>query len=236
VNPILAAESIGKSFGRRTVLTAAGVWATPGRTTVVLGRNGCGKTTLLRIACGLLRPDYGVVIFRGERLLRPKLWKMARQGLFFLPERALLHRGVSGAQHFDAIARQHGSDQVRHAIDLLRLADLIDRKPRQLSGGERRRIEVGLALARQPACLLADEPFMGIMPNDAELLQRAFRTLTAQGTAIILTGHEVRSLLDAADDVVWHTAGTTHVLGDPEQARRHDQFRREYLAGVLIGD
>ncbi len=85
MNPILAAESIGKSFGRRTVLTAAGVWAMPGRTSVVLGRNGCGKTTLLRIACGLLRPDYGVVIFRGERLLRPKLWKMARQGLFFYP-------------------------------------------------------------------------------------------------------------------------------------------------------
>jgi len=212
------------------------VWATPGRITVLLGRNGCGKTTLLRIACGLLRPDYGVVIYQGERLLRPKLWKLARRGLFFLPERDLLHRSVKCADHFNAIAQQHGDDQVKQALGLLRLGDLVDRKPRQLSGGERRRIEVGLALARQPACLLADEPFMGIMPNDAELLQQAFSALADQGTAIILTGHEVRSLLNAADDIVWHTAGTTHVLGDPEQARRHDQFRREYLAGALIGD
>lgn len=235
VTPTLAAESIGKSFGRRTVLTSAGLWATPGRITAVLGRNGCGKTTLLRIACGLLRPDYGVVIFQGERLLHPRLWQLARRGLFFLPERSLLHRGVACADHFAAISLHHSATGVADAISELRLGELLDRKPGQLSGGERRRIEVGLAVARNPLCLVADEPFLGIMPGDGEILQHALRRLAEQGCAIVVTGHEVRKLLDVADEVLWHTAGTTHFLGTPGQARRHDQFRREYLAGRLLG-
>jgi ABC-type multidrug transport system ATPase subunit len=235
MKPILAAESIGKSFGRRVVLTAAGLWATPGRITAVLGRNGCGKTTLLRIACGVLRPDYGVVIFEEQRLLHPKLWQLARRGLFFLPERSLLHWGMSCACHYDAISHHYPDARVDEAVDLLRLNDLMDRKPSQLSGGEKRRMEVGLALARRPTCLLADEPFLGIMPTDGDLLQLAFRELADAGVAVVVTGHEVRSLLDMADDVVWHTAGTTHVLGSPTAAREHDQFRREYLAGTLLG-
>ncbi len=235
MKPLLAAESIGKSFGRKVVLTAAGLWATPGRVTAVLGRNGCGKTTLLRIACGLLRPDYGVVIYRNERLLHPRLWQLARLGLFFLPERWLLHRGVSCANHFRALSWHYDEAEAGAAVKMLQLEDLLDRKPGQLSGGERRRMEVGLALARRPRCLLADEPFLGIMPSDGELLQRAFRQLAEAGCAIVVTGHEVRDLLSVADVVLWHTAGATHVLGSPDQARRHDQFRREYLAGRLLG-
>lgn len=235
MRPVLAAESIGKSFGRNTVLTAAGLWATSGRVTALLGRNGCGKTTLLRIACGMLSADYGVVIYRDERLLRPRLWRLARQGLWFLPERSLLHTGVTCARHFQAVARHHGGDGVAEAIELMRLETLLGRRPGELSGGERRRMEVGLALARRPDCLLADEPFLGIVPRDRELLQRALRSMAHGGCAIVVTGHEVTSLLDVADEVVWHTAGTTHVLGGPDEARRHDQFKREYLAGRLLG-
>lgn len=235
VTPMLAAESIGKSFGRRTVLTAAGLWATAGRITALLGRNGCGKTTLLRIACGLLRADYGVVIYRNERLLHPRLWRLARQGLWFLPERSLLHKSVTCRCHFEALARHHRCNGLTEAVQQLALDSLLDRKPEDLSGGERRRVEVGLALARTPDCLMADEPFLGIVPRDRELLQQAFRSMAHQGCAIVVTGHEVSSLLDIADEVVWHTSGTTHVLGGPEQARRHDQFKREYLAGRLLG-
>lgn len=235
MTPILAAESIGKSFRGRPVLTAARLWATPGRITAILGRNGCGKTTLLRIASGVLRPDYGVVIFRGERLVGPKLWELARQGLFFLPERSLLHRGNTCGEHLSAIAHHHVAARIGETISLLRLDDLLDRKAHQLSGGERRRVELGLALARCPECLLADEPFHGIMPTDIEILQRALRSLADGGTAIVVTGHEVNSLFDVADEVLWQTAGTTHVLGAPDQAPGHDQFRREYLAGALLG-
>jgi len=233
MKPILAAENIEKSFGKRAILQSAGVWATPGQVTTVLGRNGCGKTTLVKIACGLLKPGFGVVIYDGERLVRPKLWSLARRGLFFLPERGLLLQNLTCGEHFRAVAHHHVDAQVDQAVERLRVGDFLSRKPRQLSGGELRRVELALAFARKPRCLIADEPFYGIAPKDAELLIQVFRELAGLGTAIIVTGHEVRWLLTVADEVIWHTAGTTHALGDPEKAKQHHQFGQEYLSGVL---
>jgi lipopolysaccharide export system ATP-binding protein len=233
MTPILAVESICKSFGKRVILNSAGVWAIPGKITVILGRNGCGKTTLMRIACGLLKPDYGVVVYRGERLTNPRLWQLARRGLFFLPERNLLHDGLTCGDHLNAVAYHHRVTGLGDVVEKLRVGDLLSRKPRQMSGGEVRRVELAVTLTRQPQCLIADEPFLGIAPRDAELLQLVFRELAASGAAVILTGHEVRSLLELADDVIWHTAGTTHALGGPEQARQHHQFGKEYLDRAL---
>jgi lipopolysaccharide export system ATP-binding protein len=229
VNALLAVESIGKSFGMRNVLTTASMWAQPKRITVLLGRNGCGKTTLVKIAVGLIRADYGVVIYRGVRTLRPRLHELARSGLYYLPERNLLSPAFTLGEHFGAVERLVPDAKTEAAIELLRLHEFIDRKPGALSGGERRRAEIAIAVARRPMCLLADEPYMGIMPNDVELISRAFRELADHGCALVVTGHEVRTLLDVADDVIWQTAGTTHHIGTPDQAQRNHQFRREYL-------
>jgi ABC-type lipopolysaccharide export system ATPase subunit len=141
---------------------------------------------------------------------------------------------VTCAEHLDAVARRYPEAEVDSAVDVLGLMDLFDRKPGQLSGGERRRMEMGLALARRPKCLVADEPFLGIMPGDGEIIQRALRQLADSGCAIVVTGHEVRDLLDLADEVLCQVAGATHMLGSPDRARQHDQFRREYLAGHLL--
>lgn len=224
-----AAESVRKRFGRRWVLQAAGVWASAGRIAVLLGSNGSGKTTLLRIAVGLLRADYGIVIFDDLRTLKPQLPELARRGLLYLPSDFLSCDHYSVRAHLVAVARRFPESRIDEAVALLRLEALLDRRVRTLSGGERRRADVAIALARQPRCLLADEPFLGLMPADIELISVALGHLAQQGSAVYLTGHEVTPLLAIADDVHWMTAGTTHLLGAPEQARQHEQFQREYL-------
>jgi len=230
VSPLLAAESIGKSFGTRIVLRTASMWATSGKVTVLLGRNGCGKTTLVRITIGQLRAEHGVVIYDGQRTLRPKLHDLARAGLYYLPERNLLSTAFTMREHFDAVLALYPTAKVDRAIELLRVGELLGRRPGTLSGGERRRCEVAIALARAPRCLLADEPYMGIMPTDALLLTRAFHAMAhLEGCAVLVTGHEVNTLMELADEIIWQTAGTTHHLGTAKEAQRHDQFRREYL-------
>ena len=229
MTPIFAAESIGKSFRGRPVLTAASVWACPGRITVLLGRNGCGKTTLLRIGAGVLAPDHGVVRFAGEAYERPRLDRLARQGLFYLPDRALLSRRLTLRHHFQAMRWSFGSLDVARIAGDLDVRRFLDERTDTLSRGERRRAEIALAVARSPLCLLADEPITEVGPNDAATIAAALRQLARRGTATVLTGHEVPDLLALADDVVWMTAGTTHGLGSPTAATTHDQFRREYL-------
>ena len=98
-----------------------------------------------------------------------------------------------------------------------------------MSGGERRRAEIWLAIAAASACLIADEPFLGIAPADRSRVAEVLRARAATGTAILVTGHEVEDLFDLADDVIWMVAGTTHGLGSPDEAARNSQFRLEYL-------
>jgi len=196
---------------------------------VLLGRNGCGKTTLVKIAIGLVRADYGVVIYDDHRTLKPRLHELARRGLYYLPERNLLSPSFTVRDHLRAVDKLIPESNVPRAVELLRVGEFLGRKPCTLSGGERRRCEVAIALARCPRCLLADEPYMGIMPIDAELITTGFRELADSGCAVLVTGHEVSTMLEVADEVIWQTAGTTHCIGSPEHAKQNHQFRREYL-------
>ena len=98
-----------------------------------------------------------------------------------------------------------------------------------MSGGERRRCELALALARGPRCLIADEPLNEIEPRDRPLVTESIRTLADGGAAVLVTGHQAEDLLELADEVIWIAAGTTHGLGSPAEARAHGRFRRDYL-------
>jgi ABC-type lipopolysaccharide export system ATPase subunit len=157
------------------------------------------------------------------------MYELARRGVFFWSDQAMLPLNERVSDLLETV-RHHVPDAAKDAaIEVCGLSALQDHRTHQLSGGERRRVELAIVMARRPAVLLADEPFLGVMPRDRELLHRVFQWLTSQGTGILVTGHEVDTLFDLADDVIWMTAGTTHHLGAPERARRHDQFRREYL-------
>lgn len=231
---VFVADSFGVSFRGRTVLRSATVWAEAGRITAVFGRNGCGKSSLLRAALGLGPRDFGTVRFRDRVYERPRLPALAREGLFYLPDRDLMSRRRTLSWHLDALRAWTGSPPGDEAIpDWLEIEGLLARRPTEMSAGERRRAELALAIVRRPLCLVADEPFSGLGPLDRTRVARALRTLAVGGCAIVATGQEVEDLLRCADLVVWMTAGTTHWLGSSGEARCHPEFRREYLGGSV---
>ena len=227
-SPRLQIDSIGKRFGLRTVLKSASAWAWPGRITLLMGRNGCGKTTLLRCGLGLTRHDFGVLLLDGCRVTGG-LPRMSREGVFFLPDSRLLSPRLTLREHLGAFdeARQGGLDPGPAAA--LEIDGLLDSRPSEMSGGERRRAEIWLALANGTSCLIADEPLLGIAPTDRARVASALRARAATGAAILVTGHQVEDLFDLADEVIWMVAGTTHGLGSPDEAAGHAQFRLEYL-------
>ncbi len=227
--PILVADCVAKCFGERRVLSSASLRAEPGQVRVLFGRNGCGKSTLLRIASGLTQPDSGTVHFDGVPLERARLSVLAPAGLFFLPDHDLLSPRFTVRTHLDIVARRFANGTTDDAAALVGLTERLDQYPHQLSGGETRRAELAVALVRGPRCLLADEPFRGVAPLDAEILTGVFRELAQRGCAVVFTGHEVHTLLAAADHVTWCTDGTTYELGPPAAAREHARFRDLYL-------
>lgn len=226
---VFVAESMGVSFLGRAVLKSASAWASPGQVTVILGRNGSGKTTLFRAALGLVSRDFGTVRFGSKTYVRPCLHRLAEAGLFYLPDSGLLSRRRSLVWHLSLVRRRYplvAEDRVPPALGV---EDLMKKTIWEMSGGEERKAELALAWTRKPSCLLADEPLAGLAPIDQEAVSRVIRMMTDEGCATVVTGHDVRPLLELADRVIWMASGTTHGLGTPEEARNHDQFRKEYL-------
>ncbi|HET6232044.1 MAG TPA: ABC transporter ATP-binding protein [Longimicrobiaceae bacterium] len=225
----LAADGVGKSFGERRVLSAASVWVSAGQVVALFGRNGAGKSTLIRIVLGLMAADHGQVRFRGKIVERPKLHRLAADGLFYLPAEGLLSRRISVGEHFRRMERRFGTGDAGPLIARLDVGGFMGRMPGQLSTGQRRRVEIALALLRRPACLVADEPFAGIAPADAEAIGDELRALASTGCAVLITGHEVAAVMRVADTVVWMTSGTAYTLGPPAEAMKHHGFKRDYL-------
>jgi lipopolysaccharide export system ATP-binding protein len=230
VAPRLAIEGVWKSFGRRPILRNASVWAYPGDVTVLFGRNGEGKTTLIRCGLGLLRSGAGVTIIDGARARRASLGVLARGGLFFLPDRDLLASQYPIRRQFEALAARFPDTSAAPVGDGLIDPALLERPPADLSGGERRLVELAFAEARRPSVLIADEPLRELTPRNAETVTGRLRAIARAGCAVLVTGHETQALLAIADHVVWMTGGTTHHLGDREAALAHALFRRHYLS------
>jgi ABC-type multidrug transport system ATPase subunit len=214
VTPVLVAESIGKRFDARALLTAATLRVDAGTVTLLLGRNGIGKSTLLKIAAGWIRPDYGAVHFRGQ---------------CYLPDRDLLSPTFSVREHLDCAVRRWGGTGLEEVLLMTGLQDCLAQRSSALSEGLRRRAELAIALVRRPVCLLADEPYRGLAPYGAETLSTVLRRMASARCGIVITGHEVPMLWSVADRVVWCTDGTTYDLGTPASAAEDWRFRREYL-------
>ncbi len=226
---LLHADCVAKRFGNRQVLTAATLNAGAGMITALLGRMGEGKSTLFKICAGLDSPDGGWVRFDGIQYHRARLPELSKRGLFHLADSRNLASSLTLGQHFEATERRYSRARADEAIESMQLAQLLDSRPGAMSGGERRRAEIGLALARAPKCLIADEPFRGLDPLICKMVGSALRWLAKTGCAVVVSGHEVHALAPYLDSVIWLSSGTTHHLGTAADAWRSDQFRREYL-------
>lgn len=235
LKPVLRAESISKSFGHLRVLTSARLSVAPAAITLLTGRNGSGKSTLLRICAGRLAPDQGTIWLDDRIWTRARLHELARLGLFYIPDRDILSPVRSVRFHLDAIRERFGTERsIAEVAQLLKIGECLDRESHEISGGERRRSEIALALIRAPRCLLADEPLRGIDPNDRRVILGALRELADSGCAVLISGHETTDLLEVAGAVTWVTSGTTYELGPGSAAMRNERFRREYLTGAWL--
>ena len=234
-NPDLQATGLVKVYGERTVVNGMNVNCSCGEIVGILGPNGAGKTTTFYMIVGLVRPNAGKVVFRGEDVTTLPVYRRARKGLGYLAQEASIFRKLSVWDNVMAIletlplskkARNARAEELLAPFDLMKVA----RQPAYtLSGGERRKLEIARSLVRNPAILMLDEPFAGVDPLSVNEIQDIVRKLAAKGLGIIITDHNVRETLSVVNRAYLVYNGRLLKEGTSDELVSNAEVREKYL-------
>ncbi len=232
---MLCARGLVKHYGKFRVLDHVDVEVAPGEVVGLLGPNGAGKTTTFYMLVGLLVPDEGVITLNGVDVTRMPIYKRARLGLGYLAQEPSVFRnltvkdnvlGVLEVMRTPSAMRRRRLDEL---LGDLGVAHLADRKGYNLSGGERRKVEIARALAASPSILLLDEPFVGIDPITVADIQDIVMKLRAKGLGILITDHNVRETLSTTDRAYLLFEGKIRVQGTSRELADDPWARKVYL-------
>ncbi len=200
---LLQVEHISKSFGEHRVLSDVGFALDAGQAMAILGSNGTGKTTLLRIINRILKPDSGQVLFDGHPLGQPDLDRIG-----YLPEERGLYRRMRAGEQVCYLARLKGmskNDAAAAAHEWfarLGAEDWWKRPVARLSKGMQQKVQFIASVAHSPRLLILDEPFSGFDADNADMLRREILRLKASGTAILLSTHNLQAASDLCDNTL----------------------------------
>jgi lipopolysaccharide export system ATP-binding protein len=231
----LETVEISKSYRGRRVVDDVSVHVGRGEIVGLLGPNGAGKTTSFYMVVGLISPDSGRVLLDGIDLTNMPMFQRARHGISYLPQEASVFRKLTVEENLMAILQtrrisgRERREKMNNLIDQMGLGTVRHSKGFQLSGGERRRVEIARSLAIEPSFLLLDEPFSGIDPIQVLELQRIILDLKRDGLGILVTDHNVRETLSVTDRAYIINAGKIFRTGSPDQLAQDTEVKRVYL-------
>ncbi len=203
--PLIEAEDLVKSYRGRTVVKGVSLNVSAGEVVGLLGPNGAGKTTSFYMVVGLIKPNGGMVRFKGEDITRLPMYRRARMGIGYLAQEASVFRKLTVRENVLAIletldlSATERMSRLDALLDELDLAPLADQRAYTLSGGERRRLEITRALVTEPDIIMLDEPFSGVDPLAVADVQKIVLALRDRGLGILITDHNVRETLSVVD-------------------------------------
>ena len=229
---ILRTIDLVKSYRRRRVVNGVSLSIVPGEIVGLLGPNGAGKTTTFYLTIGFIKPEAGDVLLGDRVITRLPMYRRARLGIGYLPQEASIFRKMTVSGNILAVLEVQGvpraerRERLEQLLEELNIAHVAKSRGYQLSGGERRRVEIARALATRPKFMLLDEPFAGIDPIAVEDIQSIVAGLKARGLGILITDHNVRETLSITDrayimcdgDIL--KEGTSEFLADDPEARK----------------
>lgn len=232
----LNAKHLAKQYKKRWVVKNVSLHVKQGEIVGLLGPNGAGKTTSFYMIVGIVGCDQGQVHLDGEDITLLPLDARARLGIGYLPQEASVFRKLTVAENILAIlelCENLTSQQRYHQLEMLlqefHLTQIRDTVGSSLSGGERRRVEIARALAREPKFILLDEPFAGVDPISVIDIKRIITHLRKRGIGILITDHNVRETLDICERAYIVNEGDLICEGTPQEILANKQVRQVYL-------
>lgn len=228
---MLKVDDIDLFYGAAQALRGVSLEARPGRVTCVLGRNGVGKTSLMRAIAGRQRPSRGAIMWNGENISAQPPHQRAKKGVAFVPQGREIFPLLTVAENlqtgFAALprAKRDIPDEVFELFPVL--ASMMSRRGGDLSGGQQQQLAIGRALVTRPKLLVLDEPTEGIQPSIIKDIGRAILYLRSKGDmAIVLVEQYFDFAHELADDIVVMDRGAVALAGKKDElvkdgVRRH---------------
>jgi branched-chain amino acid transport system ATP-binding protein len=229
---LLAVEDIHTYYGHSHVLQGVSLEAPEGAVTAILGRNGVGKTTLIRSIIGFTPPRTGRVMFGGTPIERLPSHAIARRGIGLVPQGRRIFPSLTVKENLaiGAVPGREGRWNYETVGELFpRIRERSAHYGGQLSGGEQQMVAIGRALMANPILLLMDEPSEGLAPLIVQEVMQTMRRLKETGLAIVLVEQNLPLALSVADRAHIISKGRVVFGGDPEEIRSDAQLRTKYL-------
>lgn len=232
---MLEVFEIGKKYDKRLVLRKASLTLSKGEIVGLLGPNGAGKTTCFYIISGLIKPDYGKILLNNHEITKLPMYKRAQLGIGYLPQESSIFRGLTVGENIMAVLeliepieseREKRLEELLAEFSITHLKNIISVN---LSGGERRRLEIARAIAAKPEYILLDEPLAGIDPIAIADIKNLIYHLKDRNIGVLITDHNVRETLDIVDRTYIIYDGEVLVEGSKETIINHEMVRRVYL-------
>lgn len=231
----LQAQSLVKIYNKEKVVNQVDLTVKRGQIVGLLGPNGAGKTTTFYMVLGFIKPDAGKIFLDQNDISTLSVHKRARRGVGYLPQEASIFKKMTVANNLRSILEFQSLNQaeIKSRIDELlaefHIEKLRQRKGFQLSGGERRRVEIARALATEPDFILLDEPFAGVDPIAVNDIQEIIRYLKKRGLGVLITDHSVRETLSITDRAYIMHEGKILLSGTSAEITEDEQARKFYL-------
>ncbi len=250
MSTVLKISGVTKIFGGLTALDSVSFELEKGKVLGLVGPNGSGKSTLLNVLSGVYRPEGGSVTLHERDVTGLAPYLITTQGMARTFQNLQLFQGLSvgdnvmvgrtcrmgstlvGSIFGSPFARKEereAKEQARSLLSLVGLERFMDEPPSMLSYGQRRLLEIARALASSPSVLMLDEPCAGLSQGEADELAAFIRTVSAQGTAVIVIEHNMRFIMGLVDHIVALNFGRKIAEGDPRSIRENEDVIAAYL-------
>lgn len=231
----LEGKNLIKSLGRKQIVKDVSLKVNNGEIVGLLGPNGAGKTTTFRLMVGLYTPDAGDICLNDENISNLPLYLRARKGLGYLPQDSSIFKKMTVEENFKAILeflpinKEEKQKKMNSTLEEMGLMRIKDSLSYFLSGGERRKVEIGRILLLSPYFLLLDEPFTGIDPLGIQDIQNILNSLKEKGIGILITDHNVKDTLKITDRAYLISSGEITCEGSPQELLNNQTARKLYF-------
>ena len=202
----LKCNNLEKKYDTKKVVEDISIEVNSGEVIGLLGPNGAGKTTTFYMIVGLIKSDFGSIVIDDTDITSTPIHKRFEYGISYLPQEPSIFRNMTALDNIKAIletddklSKQEKNDILDNLISKFDLKNFLNTEGMQLSGGERRRVEIARALALKPKFLLLDEPFAGIDPLSVIDIQEIIKDLSQDNIGVLITDHNVRETLKICD-------------------------------------